>query len=185
MAFADFLPAFRRPEARMEHVLMPLQRQIDRLFEDFWSAGTPALLDRSSTFMPRVDIAESDKDIKVTAELPGLDEGDVEVILDKRLLTLRGEKRSESEEHERGRTYIERACGSFERQIPLGSEIDEAKVEAAFHRGVLSITLPKTEEARSRSHKIKIQSGGAAKESRPKGGLFKSRNGGQEAAAQE
>ena len=184
MAFTDLLPSFRRSEPHVDNFLMPLQRQIDRLFEDFWSTGTPAMWQKTSVFMPRIDVVDAEKDIRVMADLPGLDESDVEVILDKRLLTLRGEKRSEREEHDGGRSYVERACGSFERQIPLGVDIDESKVEAVFNRGVLEITLPKSEEARSRSHKIKIQGGAGAKEARSKGGIFKSRNGGQEAAPQ-
>lgn len=181
MSFADYLPTFRRPEASMGNMLSPLHRQIDRLFEDFWSGGAP-LWQRTMTFVPRVDIVESDKDIKVTAELPGMDENDVEVILDKRLLTLRGEKTMEREEKDEGRCYAECASGSFERQIPLGVEIDEKGVAATFDRGVLSITLPKSEEARSRSHKIAIQSS-SGKEGRSKSGLFKGRNAAQETVA--
>jgi len=182
MTFADLLPAFRRTEPTFENFLMPLHRQIDRLFEDFWSSSIPTLGSKSRSFLPRIDIIDSDKDIQVSAELPGMDESDVEVILDKRMLTLRGEKHAEREEHERGRMYVERACGSFERQIPLPSEVEEGKVEATFNQGVLSIVLPKSAEARNKTHKIKIQ-GGASKESRSKSGLFKGRNGGQEAAA--
>lgn len=182
MSFADYLPAFRRSEAPLGNFLSPLHRQIDRLFEDFWSGGA-APWQRSMSFVPRVDIVESDKDIKVTAELPGMDESDVEVILDKRLLTLRGEKAIEREEKGEGRCYTECASGSFERQIPLGVEIDEKKVEATFDRGVLTISLPKSEEARSRSHKIAIQSSSSSKEGRSKSGLFKGRNGAQETVA--
>jgi HSP20 family protein len=181
MSFADYLPTFRRSEAPLGNMLNPLHRQIDRLFEDFWTSGTQ-LWQRQTTFVPRVDIVESDKDIKVTAELPGMDENDVEVILDKRLLTLRGEKTVEHEEKGEGRCYSECASGSFERQIPLGIEIDEKNVEASFDRGVLTITLPKSEEARSRSHKIAIQSV-SGKEGRSKGGLFKGRNTAQESVA--
>jgi HSP20 family protein len=182
MAFADLLPAFRRTEPTFENFLMPLHRQIDRLFEDFWSSSVPLMGAKTRSFLPRVDIVDSDKDIHVTAELPGMDESDVEIILDKRLLTLRGEKRAEREEHDHGRMYVERACGTFERQIPLASEVEEDKVEATFNRGVLSIVLPKSAEARSKTHKIKIQ-GSASKEARSKSGLFKGRNGGQDVAA--
>lgn len=183
MSLTDFLPSLRRHEPALGSMLTPLHRQIDRFFEDFWASGGVPAWQRPMSFVPRINIVESDKDISVMAELPGLDEEDVEILLEKRLLTIRGEKTVQHEEKEEGRCYSECAAGSFERQIPLGVDIDEAKVEATFNRGVLNIVLPKSEEARSRSHKIKIQNV-SPKESRGKSGLFKSRNGAQEAAAQ-
>ena len=183
MSLTDFLPSLRRNEPVLGNMLMPLQRQIDRLFEDFWSSGGVPAWQRAATFVPRIDIVESDKDLTVMAELPGMEEDDVEILLEKRLLTIRGEKSVRHEEKGEGRCYTECSAGSFERQIPLGVDVDEDKVEATFQRGVLNIVLPKSEEARSRSHKIKIQ-GASTKESRGKGGLFKSRNGGHEAVVQ-
>jgi HSP20 family protein len=101
-----------------------------------------------------VEVAETDKDIRVTAELPGLEEKDVEVTLDDDVLTLRGEKRAESEDKER--QFSERFYGQFERRIPLGVEVQEDKVEARFRNGVLTITMPKTERAQSKAKRIAI-----------------------------
>jgi HSP20 family protein len=183
MSLTDLLPSFRRNEPVIGSMLMPLQRQIDRIFEDFWASGGVPAWQRSVNFVPRIEIVESDKDLMVMAELPGMDENDVELIIEKRLLTIRGEKSVHHEEKGEGRCYSECSSGSFERQIPLGFDIEEGKVEATFNRGVLNIVLPKSEEARTRSHKIKIHSA-STKESRSKGGLFKGRNGAQESAAQ-
>ncbi|TIM60616.1 MAG: Hsp20/alpha crystallin family protein, partial [Mesorhizobium sp.] len=108
---------------------------------------------------PSVEISDSEKEIRVTAEIPGMDEKDVEVMLDDGVLTLRGEKRSETEDKERH--FSERFYGRFERRIPLGYEVEEDKVNAAFHNGVLTVTLPKTERAQSKAKRIAI-SGGAA-----------------------
>ncbi|TIP77390.1 MAG: Hsp20/alpha crystallin family protein, partial [Mesorhizobium sp.] len=80
---------------------------------------------------PSVEISDGEKEIRVTAEIPGMDEKDIEVMLDDGVLTLRGEKRSETED--KGRQFSERFYGRFERRIPLGYEVEEDKVNAAFH----------------------------------------------------
>jgi HSP20 family protein len=101
-----------------------------------------------------MEVSETDKEIRVTAELPGLEEKDVEVLLDNDVLTLRGEKRSESED--KSRQFSERYYGQFERRIALGTEVEEDKVEARFKNGVLTITMPKPERALSRTKRIAI-----------------------------
>ena len=91
----------------------------------------------------------------MSAELPGLEEKDVEVLLEDGLLTLRGEKSSTTEDRER--QFSERVYGRFERRIPLPSCIDEAAVEAGFHNGVLTVTLPKTEAAQAQVKRIPLK----------------------------
>jgi HSP20 family protein len=140
----------------------PLQREMNRVFDDFfrgWDA-TPARFagDRFGFFQPSIDVKQSDKEIIVKAELPGLDEKDIEVLLTDDALTIRGEKREEK--GEKGKTYyhMERTYGSFNRLIPLPVGVDQKKVQAQFKNGVLSITLQKTEEAKSKGKKIPIKS---------------------------
>lgn len=141
---------------------MELHREVNRLFDDvfrgfdqFHMGRFPSLgPSRSGWGWPNVEVSETDKELRVTAELPGLEENDVEVTLDDGVLTLRGEKRSESEDQER--QFSERFYGQFERRIPLGAEIQEDKVEARFKNGVLSITMPKTEQAQSKVKRIAI-----------------------------
>jgi len=137
-----------------------LHREMNRLFDDVFRSfdrGLPAMNGMSSFGggWPDVEIADNEKEIKVTAELPGIEEKDIEVLLDDGVLTLRGEKRSETEEKDR--QFSERFYGRFERRIPLGDEIEEAKADASFSNGVLTITLPKTEKAQSRVKRIAIK----------------------------
>jgi HSP20 family protein len=140
-----------------------LHREIDRLFSDFMAdwpwTGRMSLFDRRmGAFVPDVDITETDKEFQVTAELPGMDEKDIEVTYFDGGLTIKGEKRQEREV-ERGDYYrSERQFGAFERTIPLPSDINPDKAKASFKKGVLTITLPKTEEARSHKKTIPIQS---------------------------
>jgi HSP20 family protein len=139
---------------------MALHREVNRLFEDVFRGfdhfgRVPSLTaSRSSWGWPNVEVSETEKEIRVTAELPGLAEKDVEVTLDDDVLTLRGEKRAESEDKER--QFSERYYGQFERRIPLGVEVQEDKVEARFRNGVLTITMPKTEQAQSKTKRIAI-----------------------------
>jgi HSP20 family protein len=139
---------------------MALHREVNRLFDDVFRGFDqfgrfPSLgASRSSWGWPNVEVSETDKEIRVTAELPGLDEKDVELTLDDDVLTLRGEKRSESEDKER--QFSERFYRHFERCIPLGTEVEEDKVEARFKNGVLSVTMPKSQRAQSRTKRIAI-----------------------------
>jgi len=112
----------------------------------------------SSDFVPRVDVSEDDKEIRVTAELPGMDERDVEVVLSKDALTISGEKKEQSEDKGRNYYRMERRYGSFHRVVPLTAEVDENKVEASFKNGVLTVRLPKTAEAQSGRKKIEVKS---------------------------
>jgi HSP20 family protein len=141
---------------------MALHRGVNRLFDDafrgfdqFGMGRFPGLAtSRASWGWPNVEFSETDKEIRVTAELPGLDEKDVEVTLDDDVLVLRGEKRAENEDKER--QFSERFYGRFERHIPLGAEVEDDKVEARFKNGVLTITMSKTERAQSRAKRIAI-----------------------------
>ena len=103
---------------------------------------------------PSVEISETDKEYRVSADVPGLEEKDVEVLFSDGVLTIRGEKNSEVEDKER--QFSERFYGSFERKIPLGDEIEEDKVEASFKNGVLTVMLPKTAKAQAKVKRIAI-----------------------------
>jgi len=107
---------------------------------------------------PKVDVTDAEDRVTVEAELPGLSEKDVEVTLKDGVLTLSGERRSESADEDRKVT--ERFVGRFLRQIPLGVEIDEDRVEARFDKGELTVTLPKTAQAKSDARRIEITPAG-------------------------
>lgn len=152
-----------RPE--VEHPFFGLQREVDRLFEDFWRGFNAPVQSRMGTgagaMTPRIDVAENENDVVVTAELPGIDEKDVDLTLADNALVIAGEKRAETEKSEQGYRYTERSFGSFRRTIPLGIEVVEDKVEASFKNGVLTVTLPKSPDSRAKRRKIEIKGAGA------------------------
>ncbi|MBN9237367.1 molecular chaperone Hsp20 [Mesorhizobium hungaricum] len=168
MSVRDLIP-WGREESRVPSLFrdserdpfLSLHREVNRLFDDVFRGFDGALpsVGRASAFggnWPSVEISDNDKEIKVTAEVPGMDEKDIEIMLDNGVLTLRGEKRSETEDKDR--QFSERTYGRFERRIPLGYEIEEDSVDARFKNGVLSVTLPKTAKAQSQAKRIAIKS---------------------------
>jgi HSP20 family protein len=105
---------------------------------------------------PNVEVSQTDGEIRITAEVPGMNEKDVELLLEDGVLTLRGEKKSETEDRDRG--YSERFYGRFERRIALPSGVEEEKAKAEFRDGVLTVTLPRNREA-ERGRRIPINTG--------------------------
>ncbi len=164
MAIGDLIPKKRRDElaARVdfEHPFDALHREMDSLFNSFAKGmdivpfGPGA---KAGGFMPKVNVVEDDKALTITAELPGMDEKDIEVTLTKDSVTLKGEKKAEKEEKEKGYYRMERSFGSFTRTIPLAAEIDEDKVEAKFSKGVLNVKLPKTIQAQAAYKKVEVK----------------------------
>ncbi len=137
------------------------QRALDSLMQELLEPTSQAI---SWAFSPQIDVDEDEKMVKVMAELPGLCESDVEVTYEPGQLILRGEKKEEEKrESARGKgRYEERRYGSFERRIPLRSEIEESQIQASFDKGVLTIALPKSAEARAQARRIPIKLGTAA-----------------------
>ncbi|HVW56424.1 MAG TPA: Hsp20/alpha crystallin family protein [Rhizobiaceae bacterium] len=137
---------------------LALHREMNRLFDDvFRGFGISpfrfdGVFDRDWSW-PHIEVSENDKEVKVTAELPGLDEKDVEVQLSNGVLAIRGEKKTETED--RSRLFSERFYGRFERRIPV-DDIDEDKVSASFRNGELVITLPRSAEAQRHVKRIAI-----------------------------
>ena len=139
---------------------LSLHREVNRLFDDvFRGFGSDLPTFDGASFTggwPSVEISDDEKVIKVTAEVPGLEEKDIEVLLGDGVLTLKGEKRSETEDKDK--QFSERFYGRFERRIPLGCEVQEDKVDAQFRNGVLTVSLPKSEQAQSQVKRIAIKS---------------------------
>ena len=152
-----YLPSFF---GRGDDPFGSLFREVQKTFEDF-SQRTPFARFSSDTLSPKIDIAESKDAIDVTAELPGVDEKDLDVTLANGMLTVRGEKRTERDERDKDKNWhvVERSYGSFSRAIPLPFDPDPAKVEAKFDKGVLHIHLPKPAEAAQKQQKIEIKKG--------------------------
>lgn len=163
MAIRDLIPWNRRREItvrRPETVnpFLALHREVNRLFDDVFRGldlapfGTPDGL-FNHVGWPNIELSETDKEMRVIAELPGLDERDIDILLANGVLAIRGEKRTETEDSDR--RFSERFYGRFERRIPV-DDIDEDKVTASFNKGVLTVVLPKSATAQQRVKRISI-----------------------------
>ena len=134
-----------------------LHDQINRVFDDFTRGfGLSTFGTERNLGWPSVDVREDDKRYCIEAELPGMDEKDVEVTLVNNVLTLRGEKRAEQEDSKR--QHSERYFGQFERRITLDAEVEPDKVTAKFKNGVLKVEIEKSENEQQRSRRIPISS---------------------------
>ncbi len=166
MNINDLLPSMWRrsdlPVRREEDFpFFGLQREMNRVFEDFFKgfdiAPSETFGDNLGTFTPSLDLKESEKEIVVTAELPGLDEKDFEILLADNTLTIKGEKKEEKEEKGKDYHRMERSYGCFSRVVSLPEGIDATKVDAQFKNGVLKISLPRTADAQSKVKKIAVK----------------------------
>jgi HSP20 family protein len=148
-----------------------LRREVDRLIEDFGNGFFRAPAIRSAFSVepfwrgemslgataPAVNVAETDDAYEITAELPGLDEKNIDVKLANGVLTIKGEKREEKEEKKKDYYLHERHFGSFQRSFQVPDGVDAEKVQAAFKNGVLTVTLPKSPDAQKAEKKIAIK----------------------------
>lgn len=133
--------------------LSTLRQEMEELFSGAWPEGEQ--LAWSGALVPALDVSETDKTIEVKMDLPGIKASDIDVQVNGNVLTVSGERKEEKEE--KGKTYhrIERRYGSFSRSTTLPAAVIEDKVDAQYHDGVLTITMEKTEEAKSRKIKVK------------------------------
>jgi len=149
--------------AEDEYPLGALQRRMNRMFDDFFGDfGSLSLspfhgTDGGEGFFPRMDVAETDKEITINAELAGIDEKDVDITLLDNVLTVRGEKNIHRDEKKECSHLIERSYGTFSRSIVLPVEVQEDKIEASFKNGVLTVRLPKVPVAQAKATKIEIK----------------------------
>jgi HSP20 family protein len=136
------------------------RQEMDRLFDDFFAPAEPRTFGgdgRRAALWPSVELHETDQAYIVTAELAGLDEKDIELNLRDNALILSGEKRQERTDGNGERSYTERTYGRFARTIPLPAEVDAERVEAKFHNGVLTVTLPKNPRAQDQARRIEVK----------------------------
>jgi HSP20 family protein len=131
-----------------------LQREINSLFEDF-ARGFPGFGFGTRDLVPTMDVAETDKQIEITVELPGLEEKDVQINLSDNTLTIRGEKKSEREQKDKDYHLVERSYGSFSRTLELPAGVNADDIKATISKGVLNLTVPKPAPAQVK--KIQIQ----------------------------
>jgi HSP20 family protein len=135
-----------------DNPVVSMHRQMNRLFDDLFRGVDESLASSGQAGWPRVEVRENDKEFKVYAELPGLEQSDVEVTYADGIVTLKGEKRMEEETA----VYNERWAGAFERQIVLSDAVDPANVKATFKNGVLTVVLGKKAEAQRQMVRIEV-----------------------------
>jgi len=138
-------------------------RNFDRMTKEmdrFWDSFVPATLKRTDDtgeWLPSLDVSETKNEIVVKAEVPGMDPKDIDISLSNGTLTIKGEKKQEREEKEGDYHLVERSYGSFIRSIMLPTEVKQDKINASYKNGVLKVVLPKSEEARKKEVKIKVE----------------------------
>lgn len=135
--------------------LSSLQREIDRLFEDFSRGfGTLSAL-KSGDLVPSMNVSESNGEVEFTVELPGLEAKDVEVTLADNILTIRGEKKAEKEEKQKDYQLLERSFGSFSRSFEVPVGVEPSAIKATIDKGVLTVKFPKPAEAPAKKIEVK------------------------------
>ncbi len=143
------------PVTDLTHEIVGMQREIDRMFDRFRGGITED--GNGRMLLPAVDVLEKEGEFIVKAELPGIDRKDVKITVHNNVLTIRGEKRREEEKEGRSYYRSERSHGSFQRTFTLPSGVASEKIEATYNDGVLTVSLPKTEEAKPREIEVKLK----------------------------
>ncbi|MDQ7784140.1 MAG: Hsp20/alpha crystallin family protein [Desulfomonilaceae bacterium] len=152
---SELIPWGTREETRPSLFRTKFFREFDDLMSRFFGEEQ-FFTERWPGFHPAIDISETDDEIVVKGEIPGIDPKDMDISLTGRVLSIKGEKKEEKEEKQEGTYRKERRFGSFSRSFTVPSEIREDKIEAKFDNGVLTIRLPKKETAKKTSIKIEI-----------------------------
>ncbi len=132
----------------------------DRVFDQLWNGGFAARAGAAAAYAPRIDFTETDTEMRVAAELPGLEEKDIQVSLEDGVLTIRGERSAEVK-HENAKEvrHVETFHGKYQRSLRLPSEVDADAVKAVYRNGILTVTLPKPPEAQPQPRVIQVTSG--------------------------
>ena len=134
-----------------------LHREVNRLFDDALRGGLAQASAQSGALLaPHIDVSETDKDVRIQAELPGVSEKDIEISLQDDVLTIRAEKKQEKREERQGAHVTERTYGTFQRSLRLPFPVSQDQVQAHFENGVLSVTMPKA-HPKERTHRIPLQ----------------------------
>ena len=143
-----------RPTRDLLNVRDEMNRLFDSVFSG-WPERRESLLE--GDWAPSVDVAETDEEIVVTAELPGVKQEEVDISIADSVLTLKGEKKEEKEVKEKNYHRIERSYGSFQRSISLPTGVEASKAKATYKDGILRVTVPKVEEAKPKQIKIDVE----------------------------
>lgn len=142
---------------RREDIFRPfreLQREIDRLFDDFFRTEVRPV---KEFFAPDMDVYETDNEVVIEVEIPGIDRKDVKITVEENILKISGEKKVEREQKGKNYYYVERSTGKFERAIRLPDYVDVEKIKAEYKNGVLTIKVPKKEERKKKVIEVEVQ----------------------------
>lgn len=164
MGLYDLVPfRHRRRGVAQQAALSPFDRmheEMDRLFDGFLPQfSTAREFDKRFDFLASVDLGETDDALELKADLPGMEEIDIDVTFQDGALIISGERKHETEEKRKNYYRAERAYGSFNRAIPLPCEVDEDRINARFKKGVLTVHMPKSPAAKEKQRKIEINAG--------------------------
>lgn len=157
------LPSLRRPRyrrmRRQGDLLSPFERELNRLFDDVWLSPFHEMERRTGTYLPPVNVRENNGQVIAEVELPGMSEKEIDITVTRDTLRISGEKKQQEETKEENYYCMESSYGSFDRVVDLPAEVDEGKTEAEFKKGVLTVTMPKSQEAKAKSKKIPVKTG--------------------------
>ncbi len=162
-----------------------MSSMMEDFFSDWPSMRVQPFEWRMQEFSPSIDVIDEEKDIRVQAEVPGMNPDDLEIVVTRDSIIVKGEKRSERDEERQGLRYSERTFGSFERVIPLPGDVQTDKIEAQFKNGVLDIVMPKSEQSLKELRKIQIRSEGKQQGVQARGRQDVRSSGAREGAKQE
>ena len=136
------------------HELSTLRREMDKLFEDFFGENN-TFLPEAGKWIPAVDVSETDENVIVKAEIPGMDTQDIDVTMQGDLLVIKGEKKEKKEEKKENFHRIERRRGTFARAIKMPVPVDANRITAKYKKGVLTVTMPKKEGGKAKQIEVK------------------------------
>jgi len=162
MKVKNFLPEIvRKTRTDVDHPFYSLQREMNSLFDSFFRGFDVAprglSADAMGMFTPSVDVKENEKEFIIKAELPGVEEKNIDVTVTNDSVTIKGEKKEEKEDKDKNYYYMERSYGSFCRVIPLDAEIESGKAQASFKNGILDIKIPKNQSSKAKGTKVSIK----------------------------
>lgn len=162
MDIRSLVPFGRTGIARAGDPFSAMRREMDRLFDDFTRDWPSSQAAGSGGFLtPRVNLSETEAGLEMTADLPGIDPKDIALDVADNVLTLKAERRSETERNDEARHWhlVERSEGTYMRRFALPFEVDEDRIEASFDKGVLKVTVPRAADTARTTRRIEIKSG--------------------------
>ena len=134
-----------------------MRKEMDRFWDSFFDGGLRRRTEEGGEWLPSLDVAETKDELVVKAEVPGMEPKDIDISLSDGVLTIKGEKKQEKEEKEADYHLVERSYGAFTRSVRLPKEVQSDKISASYKDGILNVTLPKSEKAKKKEIKIKVE----------------------------